>query len=561
MPGLARFVTPLFLMLVLVACGGGDADSPWNSTIDTTTGDAAATTYTLGSGAGSDFNSGDLKIGVTSLSAGGITSVIATVADADGNLYTQDIDIVFSSDCLANGQAKIESPVTAIAGVASTNYEAQGCTGTDVITAYATIDSTTVTASGRVNVAAAELGSMNFVSADPANIGLKGFGLIESSNITFKVLDTNGNPVSREAVNFTLNTAVGGIALISTSGVSDANGLVRATVTSGTIPSSVRVTASLASNPAISTQSDGVTVSTGISDQNSFSLSLSNHAPEAWIRDGETVDVSLYAADHFNNPVPDGTAIYFTTEGGQIESQCLTEAGRCAVVWTSSNPRPINGRVTLLASMLGEESFIDSVPSNGTMDVGETFTDLGEAFRDDDEDGSYTAYVDEYVDYNADGQYTVADGKYNGVLCTENDICSDDKNVHVRASQVLIMARSQLTIDTGGVSTLTSTNGAQVGFMVHLYGVHSDGSHQWPPTGTKLNFEATIGEITSIAETVVPDGSGSPVTLDGHYDWGFSWKGGDESEAGMLHITATSPSGLVKILSIPLTSEVTATTP
>ncbi|MET0052719.1 MAG: Ig-like domain-containing protein [Candidatus Thiodiazotropha sp.] len=552
MTGLARILTPFFLMFVLAACGGGDAETPWDQ--GTTTGDTATATYTLGNGAGGDFQSGDLRIAVTSLSAGGSTSVIVTVADSEGNLYTEDLDIIFSSRCVVNGLAVIESPVTATNGMATTTYEAQGCTGSDEISAYATIEGVTVSATGTVNVAAANLGSMQFVSADPANIGLKGFGLIESSDVTFRVLDTNSNPVSGQRVNFSLNTTVGGISLINSSATSDVNGLVRATITSGTIPTSVRITATLASNSSISTQSDGVTVSTGISDQNSFSLALSNHAPEAWSRDGQTVTATVHAADHFNNPVPDGTAIYFTTEGGQIGPQCLTVDGECTVEWRSSNPRTIDGRVTILATMLGEESFIDSVPSNGYMDDGETFFDLGEAYRDDDESGSYTPYVDEYVDYNSDGQYTNADGLYNGILCSTGSTCSSEKNIHVRDTQILVMARTNLTFDTDAPDPIVSTNQEQMSYTVCIYGVHNDASHQWPPTGTKLTFDASIGEITSIKEATVPDYGGALGDMEAEFCWGFSWKGGEESEFGMLHIIAETPAGLNNILSISLES-------
>jgi hypothetical protein len=534
MSGLARLLTASSLMLLLAACGGGDAETPWDQSDTPTPDDGSTPTYYLGNGSGGSFQQGVLNIGVSNLSAGGLTSVIATLADAEGNLYQEDINITFSSSCSVQGLANIESPISAAGGVASTNYEAQGCSGTDVITALATVDGQTVSATGSVTVAAAELGSMQFVSAEPANIGLKGFGLIESSDVTFKVLDTNSNPVSDMAVTFSLNTTVGGVNLTSTSGVSDATGQVRATVNSGTVPTSVRVTAALDANPAISSQSDGVTVSTGISDQNSFSLSLSCHSPEGWSENGEEVAASIYAADHFNNPVPDGTAVYFTTEGGQIEPQCLTEAGRCSVTWTSSNPRPINGRATILATMLGEESFIDSVPSNGFMDEGETYFDLAEAFRDDDEDGVYTAFVDEYVDYNDDGQYTAADEKYNGLLCTDSDVCSDEKNIHVRASQVLIMARSNLNMDSGGVISLTSQNQSLEGFTARFYGIHDDGSRQVPPGGTKITFSASIGEITTVSELTVPcsvNGDNSdPDILEGYFDWSVRWKGSERAE-------------------------------
>jgi hypothetical protein len=570
MSGLARLATPFLMMFVLIACGGGDADTPWDdsSTTDDDTGDTTKVTYTLGNGAGAEFESGVLNINVTNLSAGGQTTVIATLADADGNLYQESgLEVVFSSNCIVDGLATIESPVEITNGFTSTVYNAGSCAGSDTITAYATVDDETTSASGSVNVASAESGSMQFVSAEPDNIGLKGFGLTESADITFKVFDTKGNPISGEVVTFSLNTDVGGITLVNDKDVTNTDGIAVATVTSGTIPTSVRITATLASNTAISTQSSGITISTGISDQNSFSLSLSCHSPEGWSHDGEKVTASIYAADHFNNPVPDGTAVYFTTEGGQIESECLTEAGRCSVVWTSSNPRPSNGRVTILATMLGEESFIDSVPSNGFLDWGESFTDLSEAFRDDNEDGLYTAFTDEFVDFDSDGEFTPADGFYNGLLCnsyqkdTDGDgeleelLCSEEKNVHVRDSEVLIMARSELVIDPDD-EELISEDQAIVETTVYFYGIHDDGSRQVPPGGTEIAFEASSGEIVSVSEVTVPCSNGDAQTLEGDFSWLVKWKGAKEAEEGVLTITATT-GYLTNIEYVDLTSTVT----
>ncbi|MEJ2620894.1 MAG: Ig-like domain-containing protein [Candidatus Thiodiazotropha sp.] len=572
MSGLARLATPFLLMFVLVACGGGDADTPWDSSgttnDDNTTDSTIVDAYTLGRGSGANFESGELNISVSSLSAGGQTAVIATVADVNGNLYQgTGVSVAFSSECVLDGIATIESPVDLSGGFVRTVYDSGSCTGVDTITAYATVDEVTTTATGEVNIVSAGLGSMQFISSTPESIGLKGFGLVESADVAFKVLDTNGNPVSGELVTFSLNTEVGGISLINQKASTNAEGIAIATVTSGNIPTSVRVTATLVSNPAISTQSDGVIVSTGISDQNSFSLSLSCHSPEAWISDGKEVTASIYAADHFNNPVPDGTAVYFTTEGGQIEPQCLTEDGRCSVVWTSSNPRPSNGRVTILATMLGEESFIDSVPSNGFLDWGEVYTDLSEAFRDDNEDGLYTPYLDEFVDFDSDGEFTPADGLYNGLLCnshqedTDNDgeleelLCGEEKNVHVRSSQVLIMARSNVTIESDA-NQLESNNQRIVETTFHFYGIHDDGSRQVPPGGTKITFEADIGDLSSVSEVIVPCSSGDPLTLEGEFTWLVRWKGSEENERGTLTVTVETE-GLTTVSYLDLVSTVT----
>ncbi|MFW8341613.1 hypothetical protein ACOICY_29205, partial [Klebsiella pneumoniae] len=71
-------------------------------------------------------------------------------------------------------------------------------------------------------------------------------------------------------------------------------------------------------SPLISSQSSVLVISTGKPDQDSFSLSAETLNAEGWDVDGTAVKVTARLADAFNNPVPDGTAVYFTTEGGAI---------------------------------------------------------------------------------------------------------------------------------------------------------------------------------------------------------------------------------------------------
>ncbi|MCU7846450.1 MAG: Ig-like domain-containing protein [Candidatus Thiodiazotropha sp. (ex Lucinoma kastoroae)] len=486
MSGLARFLIAFTLLFLLAACGGGDADAPWDGTTSTGSGQTIDDVGTgqavilLGSGSGSSFNEGVLSIAVTALSAGGQTTVTATLADADGNLYQDSSSVSFASDCVASGLASMETPIDATGGVATTTYLATGCSGADAIRATATVNGNTTTATGTINVQPAEIGSMEFISAEPSLIGLRGVGLTEVSRVSFRVLDQNGNPVPQQQVNFSLSTDVGGANIPNgaETAVSDVNGLVGTDVKSGTIPTAVRVTASLNANPLIASQSDGLVISTGVSDQNSMSLSTSSFNPEAWGFDGEKVTLTVHAADHFNNPVPDGASVYFTTEGGQIQSQCQIEDGSCSVEWTSSNPRPTDdflpggmGRITILSSMLGEESFIDA-NGNGVFNSGDTaFATIPEAFRDDNEDNTKHASLEEFVDFNTNGIYDGAnsDPNYNGALCCDTAavtaaeaavaggedpgicfgvtpitslVCSSEKNINVRDDIVLIMAES-----------------------------------------------------------------------------------------------------------------------
>jgi hypothetical protein len=185
--------------------------------------------------------------------------------------------------------------------------------------------------------------------------------------VVFQLVDSTGNPVANQEVDFTLSTSVGGITLIPASGKTDGSGMVSTVVSSGTVHTSAVVTASLPAGSNVpDAQSSALIVSTGIPTQNNFSLSAASYNVEAYEHDGVTDVISVYLADRFNNPVPDGTAVAFTTDGGQIQPSCLTTGGTCTVTWTSADPRPQPptsskpGRVAILAYAVGEESFHDT---------------------------------------------------------------------------------------------------------------------------------------------------------------------------------------------------------
>ncbi|MCG8049319.1 MAG: Ig-like domain-containing protein [Candidatus Thiodiazotropha endolucinida] len=588
MSGLARLLTALSLMLLLAACGGGDPDVPWDSsTTDTADGDTIDDAGTggadifIGSGSGASFSAGTLDIAVTSLAAGGQTTVSATLADSAGNLYQEAASVSFNTDCFSTGLATISTPVEANGGVVTATYVAQGCSGADTVRATVTVNGDTTTATGTINIQPAEIGSMEFISAEPSLIGLRGVGLTEVSRVSFRVLDQNGNPVTQQRINFRLSTDVGGarIAEGAETAVSDVNGLVGTDVKSGTIPTAVRVTASLDANPLISTQSDGLVISTGVSDQNSMSIATESRNPEAWEFDGVEIGITVHAADHFNNPVPDGASVYFTTEGGQIQSQCQIENGRCSVNWTSSNPRPedndvpggMAGRITILATMLGEESFIDA-NGNGVLDNGDpAYANIPEAFRDDNEDGEKHPTYEEFVDFNTNGIYDNADSdlNYNGVLCCDTDAvtaaeaavaagedpgvcygvtpttspaCSSEKNISVRARLFMIMAEStpSITLVDGSVAAGSSATFEIVG---------AD-TGQIMPAGTTVTASLEEGDIDDSYE--VPDSNfNARIGLDKRGLDVFTFNIPTDG-VGPLTILVTTPKGIAWRYDYPL---------
>ena len=434
-----RLCIIFFVSMFLSACGeqSGFYDKPRNLKKD-------LTNTQLGILEGDVFTAGKIKLATPNLKALASSKLSVYLVDEDGNRYTDSASVSFTSDCSKQNFANITSPVDAVNGLVEATYTANGCVGDDLITATAMINGKEITATATINVEAAVVNSLRYMSATPSSLGIKGFGQVEESTVQFKIMDRNGQPVPNQKVNFSLNSATGGINLYPASAISDEQGVVQTVIHSGTTATNVRVTATYDNDQSITATSDILTISTGVADQNSLSLSASVFNPNAANYDGTEVDITAWAADHFNNPVPDGTKIYFTTEGGQIEPECETVKGTCTVKWHSSNPRPCYGRATILATMVGEESFIDA-NGNGMLDNDETFYDMDEAFRDDNEDGVYNEKNEEFWDFNQNGKYDLADGKYNGVLCKNTDNaasqCSPDvKNIYARDSLTLVMA-------------------------------------------------------------------------------------------------------------------------
>jgi len=565
---------------------------------------------------------GLIGLSSSSISAGATTGLTVKIWDVDGAspaspatlFITETVEVTFSSGCsgLTTPTALIDSPVATIGGIAQSTYLAQGCEPDDVITATANAGGIILSATGTITVDTPLAGSIEFVSATPENISLKGVGGIESSTVIFRVIDTNGNVVANKEVDFSLNTEVGGIEISPENAITDANGEVQTVVNSGTVSTSVRVRAELAENASIFSQSKLLVISTGIPDQDSFSLSASTLNVEGWDIDGTEVTVTARLADAFNNPVPDGTAINFTTEGGSIEPSCTTENGVCTVIWTSQYPRPeghvlgdINnllhlpeeqntmgqkygGRVTILATAIGEESFPDlngngrfdecevhaftghTGSNNGTgepcnddgtindgsisytgYDISGNTYDLKEAFVDHNEDGLFNpgeaggetgGELETFVDFTEDGAFSPKDNKYNGSLCSDNNAtnCNSDKqSVNVRGSLVLAMSGGNPRFSTtypanGGSVNITSDGTASAAVII------ADLHNQPMPAGTTVVFEAAVGSIVGESSFIWPN-----FTKNGGSSFAVTVKGvTNKTIDGPLTVTVTTPSGV-----------------
>ena len=507
----------------------------------------------MGFGTGAAFQAGIIGIAVPSLSAGGSTSMTVNFVLSDGTLYTDPVDVTFSSPCIAAGTATIAiNPVPAANGQADGTYVATGCSGADVITATATVSGSVLTANGTITVAPASVGSIQFISATPELIGLQGTGGLgtpETSRVIFRVIDSTGGPVSGSDVDFALSTTVGGITLSPATATSDANGDVQTVVTSGTVATSVRVTATVV-GLAIGTQSSVLVVSTGLPDQDSLSWAVQCANIEALNYDGVENDVTVRLSDRFQNPVPDGTAVSFTAEGGSIQSSCqtmttATQSGVCTVTWTSADPRPADGRVTVLATAIGEESFVDA-NGNGTFDsaTADSFTDLGEQFRDDNESGAHDA-GEFFLDFDLSGTYGTGDTLFNGLLCQPgagSGECATSPVTGIGDSGVIIMSGSTAFIidNVGGTLVAPGT----VTFTI------SDVNGQPMPAGTTVKFEANNGDIIGPSDYVVPCTSfNGPLAFSFFIDA----DGTSDTASGVLTVETPGPGvgGATGIISAP----------
>ncbi|ABV89053.1 Ig-like domain-containing protein [Shewanella pealeana] len=502
------------------------------------------------------------------VSAGGTFGVTADLATKnDDGSYTRlqtPTSVSFSSSCVSSNSASIDSPVTTLSGTASSTFQNTSCSGNsernDQIIASVVAGNQTLTAELDFSLASQTLANLSFISAEPTSIRIKGAGGTNSSKsslITFKVADANGQPIAQQDVDFSLDTSVGGIKFANgdtnTSNTSNSAGLVSTTVLSGTVPTPVRVLASATANgESVTTQSEQLTINTGLPQQLGFSLSSSLYNPEADNYDGEKATITAYASDSFGNPAPDDTTINFTAEGGQIHSNCVTVNGTCSVEWTSADPRVPDHRITVLAYALGHETFFDTngnnvfddadggaitdaclnkdtglpTPCTGNgMDI-ETyhpqgFSDLGDAFRDDNEDGKWDAKginpAEPYFNTASKGEYQAADKAFNGPQC-EGSKCGlveeQANKTYIRKALVMTMSGStayfeirQGNADKPFYSDISGTElanltaipaGTSSVFHVRFF----DSANQIMPAQTTLTTTASQGELDTSPFTV-----------------------------------------------------------
>lgn len=381
-----------------------------SSGADTLTASATVGGTTLSASAGFQLTATDVSISaftadVTSLGAYGQTGLTVDLA---GTSPSAPVTVSISSACVTGGHGTLTpATVTTSTGRATFTLRDNGCGSFQSADSLnATVSGSAATRSLSLPVAAPNVASVTFAEATPATIYLKGSGAVENSNVSFKIVDANGNGVPNQSVNLTATTWAGGITLDGVTNqtitkVSDSNGIVIVRVNSGTVPTPVRVRAALTNNANVQAVSSLLSVAVGLPSQLNFSLAQGTVNIEGGGYDGTPNTYTVTVSDRMSNPVPDGTAVNFIAEAGQVNASAQTQknANGIAVAtanFSSAQPKPDDGRVTVTAYALGEESFIDQ-NGNNVYDAGEPFQDLGDIYVDRLFNNFYNANVDQLI--------------------------------------------------------------------------------------------------------------------------------------------------------------------
>lgn len=402
MNDLVRYALAGMVSAALVACGGGGGNAG-----STDSGNSGGNGNS-GGGTETPVAAATLKVEkvlgstgeqVVSLSASEVGTVHVKLTRTSGSTEGARVDfsdsegkLVFSPTSAltnANGEASVEvkanpDKATGVATIAAT---ATLIGSSDPIATSHFLEIKQDASKDPQTLVAA----INSTLANPADksiviAGSGGTGRSETAQLTLQAVDAVGAPVRGATVEFSMSYGDGinqvlltgtdalcntdnprGAApcLLSTETTSNANGEVVASVMSGTAATPVVVRAQLKGRHAIS-QTDTVTVTTGVASSRHLDLSASHHVVDLGTS-GDSSTIGIMLADANGNPVADNVAVVTTTDFGVVGTSnrggCLLENGRCSVEYKVQNPRPADGEIihVVASARVGDGTLISDV--------------------------------------------------------------------------------------------------------------------------------------------------------------------------------------------------------
>ena len=179
------------------------------------------------------------------------------------------------------------------------------------------------------------------LTSERSSIQVKGTGGVEATQITATCYDDNGNRVDQDfPVEFyIINGPGGGENLNGKESEPDTvntnqYGEAHVTLSSGTMSGTVRIRAKVGS---IFSYSTIVTICAGPAFDISIGVTPCNI--RGWDKDCVEADICACVVDAYGNPVPDLTAVHFSTEEGMVQASDQTKKGCAYTKYLSGDPR------------------------------------------------------------------------------------------------------------------------------------------------------------------------------------------------------------------------------
>lgn len=344
----------------------------------------------------------DFLLSNDTLASGGNTNITLKTKDAINDVYQNDVTVNFTTSC---GSFDSNSVISSNQGDVSTTYTAIDstgnlCEGTQTITATPANNQAEEQVR-TINIAGIEASSVVYTTTQKVQLGASNSGSSSSGQIEFTVY-ADGRPAASQQVEISKLQAPTDFSFVTLNNkasktlTSNSQGKVVVNLYPGALPGPVEIKATLKLNTSIFASSKDVSVATGRATQNGVSISLSKNVLANSV-DGDTATITARLVDKVGNPVPDGTVMSFVSEGGRVTPSCATNKGICTVDFSTQNPRPVDNRVSVIAYVEGDKAYIDKDGDN-QFSAGDIFTqNIGDLFRDDNENNEYDSEAGEFV--------------------------------------------------------------------------------------------------------------------------------------------------------------------
>ncbi len=222
-------------------------------------------------------------------------------------------------------------------------------------------------ASPGIGLSSGKPANIVLIGASTENVSIRGTGPNETSVLTFEVRDSLGVPVggiNTVKVRFTiLGGPGGGEYVFPVEAQTDPlTGRVSTRVTSGEKAGVIQVYAStVVGTLTIKSSPVRLTISGGLPVLERFSISRQRANVAGGVFDNLRTGITVVVGDKYGNPVQPGTAVYFTTTGGIIQSSALTDNdGIASVNLITGNPRPPNSIAVVTATTVGDSGVLIS---------------------------------------------------------------------------------------------------------------------------------------------------------------------------------------------------------